>query len=104
MAVFGDDEAVRDDLAERRPAARAEPDEERALEPAAMLIASLEVDIGRPGQLLRNGSTASWLDPESNQTSRMSRSRSNSVPPHVEQVSPSGMNSAIGRSYHASAP
>ena len=52
----------------------------------------------------RNGSTASWLDPESNQTSRMSRSRSNAAPPHDGQRSPSGMNSSIGRSYHASAP
>ena len=49
-------------------------------------------------------STASWLDPESNQTSRMSRSRSNSRPPHVGHASPSGRNSSIGRSYHASAP
>ncbi len=30
----------------------------------------------------RNGSTASWLEPESNQTSRMFVSRSNAVPPH----------------------
>ena len=34
----------------------------------------------------------------------MSRSRSNPVPPHVGHVRPSGMNSASGRSYHASAP
>src|SRR6478672_8212528 len=52
----------------------------------------------------RNGSTASWLEPESNQTSRMSRSRSNAVPPHDGQASPGGMNSSAGRSYHASAP
>ena len=51
LAVFVDDEAVRDDLLERRPSARAEADEQRALEPAAMLIAALEVKIGRPGQL-----------------------------------------------------
>src|SRR5438067_7741627 len=47
--------------------------------------------------------TASWLEPESNQTSRMSRSRSNDVPPHEGQTKPSGRNSSIGRSYHASA-
>ena len=34
----------------------------------------------------------------------MSRSRSNAVPPHAGHVSPSGMNSATGRSYQASAP
>ncbi len=34
----------------------------------------------------------------------MSRSRSNSVPPHEGQVRPAGMNSSIGRSYQASAP
>src|SRR4029079_12007044 len=52
---------------------------------------------------LRNGNTASWLDPESNHTSRMSRSRSKDVPPHDGHVSPAGMNSSIGRSYHESA-
>src|SRR6266850_973673 len=49
-------------------------------------------------------STASWLDPESNQTSRMFISRSNVVPPHDGHVNPSGMKSSIGRSYHESAP
>src|SRR5687768_17707928 len=52
----------------------------------------------------RNGSTASWLEPESNHTSRMSRSRSKDVPPHEGHASPSGRNSSSGRSYHASAP
>src|SRR5262245_1829536 len=47
--------------------------------------------------------TASWLEPESNHTSRMSRSRSNDVPPHEGQPKPSGRNSSIGRSYHESA-
>src|SRR5712692_5921083 len=49
-------------------------------------------------------STASWLDPESNQTSRMFISRSKLVPPHLGHVSPAGMKSLVGRSYHASAP
>src|SRR5262245_61620416 len=49
-------------------------------------------------------STASWLDPESNQTSRMFISRSNAVPPHSGQVRPSGTKSSVGRSYHESAP
>ena len=49
-------------------------------------------------------STASWLDPESNQTSRMFISRSKLVPPHDGQASPFGTKSSIGRSYHESAP
>src|SRR6185369_15686149 len=49
-------------------------------------------------------STASWLDPESNHTSRMFISRSKPVPPHFGHVIPSGMNSSVGRSYQASAP
>jgi len=52
----------------------------------------------------RTERTASWLDPESNHTSRMFISRSNIVPPHAGQVSPAGTKSAVGRSYHASAP
>src|SRR6476646_4064318 len=52
----------------------------------------------------RTDRTATWLDPESNQTSRMFISRSNDVPPHFGQVSPGGMNSLVSRSYHASAP
>src|SRR5882724_1234663 len=55
----------------------------------------------RPGL---TDSTASWLDPESNHTSRMFISRSKLVPPHDAQVRPSGMNSSVGRSYQASAP
>ena len=67
----------------------------------------------RPGEKLpvdgqvssgSKGSTASWLEPESNQTSRMSRSRSNSMPPHDGHARPAGTNSSSGRSYHASAP
>ena len=52
----------------------------------------------------RNGSTASWLDPESNHTSRMLFSRSNVAPPHFWHVRPAGTNSSMGRSYQASAP
>ncbi len=50
-AVFRHDEAVRQHLAERCAAARAQPDEQRALEPAAVLVAAFEVDVRRPGQL-----------------------------------------------------
>src|SRR5438105_2252280 len=52
----------------------------------------------------RTDSTASWLDPESNQTSRMFISRSNVAPPHFGQVSPGGMKSLVDRSYQESAP
>ena len=50
-AVLGHDEAVREDLPERRAAARAQADEQRALEPAAMLVAPFEIDVGGPRQL-----------------------------------------------------
>src|SRR5206468_1258788 len=49
-------------------------------------------------------STASWLDPESNHTSRMFISRSNVVPPHDGQARSDGTKSSVGRSYHESAP
>src|ERR1700712_5726133 len=48
--------------------------------------------------------TASWLDPESNQTSRMFISRSNVVPPQGAQGRPAGVKFSVGRSDHASAP
>ncbi len=50
-SVLGHDEAVREHLAERRAAARAEADHQRALEPAAMLVAPFEIDVRRPRQL-----------------------------------------------------
>ena len=49
--IVGDDEAVRDHLAVGRAAARAEADEQRALKPAAVLIAALEVQVRRPREL-----------------------------------------------------
>src|SRR5262249_45245750 len=52
----------------------------------------------------RTDSTASWLDPESNHTSRMLFSRSKVEWPQAEQVSPEGRKSPVGRSYHESAP
>ena len=45
-------EAVRQHLVERRAAARADADEQRAVEPAAMLIAAFEIDVGRPVMIL----------------------------------------------------
>src|SRR5579872_2304455 len=52
----------------------------------------------------RTERTASWLDPESNHTSRMFISRSKLEPPHVGHVRPIGRNSSMGRSYQESAP
>ena len=47
---------------------------------------------GRPARAGRNRSfsTARWLEPESNHTSRMSVSLLNSVPPHLAHVVPGG--------------
>ena len=46
------------------------------------------------GRFQRSLSTARWLDPESNQTSRMSFSLRNSPPPHLAHVVPGGSSSA----------
>ena len=46
------EEAVRDHGAIGRPAARAEADEQRTLEPAAILVRAFDVEVGRPRQLL----------------------------------------------------
>ena len=96
---------MRQHLAERGAAARAQTDEQRALKPAAMLVAAFEIHVGRPGQLRPD-----------RQHRLVARTR---VEPHVEnvhlaleascrrsagQVSPGGTNSSVGRSYHASAP
>src|SRR4029078_10712711 len=51
----------------------------------------------------RTESTATWLAPESNQTSRMFISRSNDVPPQVGHVNPAGTKSLVSLSYQASA-
>ena len=58
--------------AERRAAPRAQADEQRALEPAAVLIAALEVEVGRPRQLRAE-----------RQHRLVARTR---VEPHVEDV------------------
>ncbi len=50
-AVLVDDEAVRDDLLNGGRPRVPSADEQRALEPAAVLVAALEVDVGRPRQL-----------------------------------------------------
>ena len=104
-AVVGDDEAVGEHLAERRPAARAEADEQRALEPAAMLVAAFEVDVGRPGQL-RAGPTAPPRGSIPSRTRRRGCSSRARTPCRrtTGRSSPAGRNSSIGRSYQASAP
>ena len=48
VAVFVHHEAVRQHLVERRPPARADAHQQRAMEPAAMLIAAFEIDVRRP--------------------------------------------------------
>ncbi len=52
----------------------------------------------------RVSSTAAWLQPESNHTSRMSVSLRNSPPPHFGQRVPAGSSAAASRVYHSSAP
>ena len=98
-----DNEPVRQHGAVRRVLARADADEQRRLEPAAILVGAFQVQISRPRELRAAASTASWLEPESNHTSRMSRSRVNAVPPHLSQVRPGGVSAAVSSSYHASA-
>src|SRR5206468_5751999 len=51
VAGLVDDEAAGDDFAIRRRPFDAGADEERRLEPAAMLVVALDVEIGRPRQL-----------------------------------------------------
>ena len=63
---------MREDRPERRSSARPEADQERALEPAAMLVAAFEIDVGRPRQLV---------------TERQHRLMARAgVEPHVEDV------------------
>ena len=104
-SLLVDEEAVRDDRAVRRPAARAEADEQRALEPAAVLVRPLDVEVGRPRQIVAvaearpRGSTPSRTRRRGCPARARTRARRTSG-----SVSPSGRNSSIGRSYHASAP
>src|SRR3954454_21796041 len=48
--------------------------------------------------------TERWLEPDSNQTSRMSPSLRKSVPPHFGHDAPGGSSSSTGLRYQASAP
>src|SRR4029078_11335014 len=67
-----DQEPVRQHLPERRPPTRAQTDQQRALEPAAVLIAASQVDVRRPRQ-----------PPAERQPRLVARTR---VEPHVEDV------------------
>ena len=103
-AVDVDQEAVGEHFAERRPSARAEADEQRALEPAAMLIAAFEVHVGRPRQIVAEGQhglvARPGIEPDvENVALALERSAA-----ARGQVKPGVMNSSMGRSYHASAP
>src|SRR3954465_15404195 len=49
-------------------------------------------------------STARWLEPDSNQTSRISPSLRNEVPPHFGQAAPGGASSSADRVNQESAP
>ena len=85
--------------------ARAQADEQRALEPAAMLVAAFEIHVGRPRQVVAERAAPPRGSTPSRTTRRGCRARARSrVPPHDGQARPGGMNSSIGRSYHASAP
>jgi hypothetical protein len=55
----------------RRHAVDRHAGQQRALEPAAVLVGALQVQVGRLAEP-RARQHASWVTPESNQTSRMS--------------------------------
>ena len=81
------------------------PSEQRALEPAAMLVAALEIHVGRPRQFGPHATAP----PRGSSPSRTTR-RGCSSPSRtwcrriVGHASPAGTNSSTGRSYQASAP
>src|ERR1700675_1169230 len=56
-----------------------------------------------PRPKIDSSSTAWWLEPDSNQTSRMSPSLRNAVPPHFGQAAPGGTSSSTGPVNQASA-
>ena len=92
--------------AERRLVLLSDADrgEQGSVEPASILIAAFEIQIGwrpSPGSA---SSTACQLDPESNQTSRMSVSRRKAVPPQLAQCAPLGQHASAAAVCHASTP
>ena len=89
----------------RRAPARGQRHEQRALEPAAVLVAALEVHVRRPRRAGRSAAARPRGSTPSRTTRRECPARARTmVPPHFGQARPSGRNSSIGRSYQASAP
>ena len=84
LALLVEDEAVRQHDVVGRAAARAAALQQRGVEPAAMLVGAFEVHHAvaaavalrlmpaRPGKCAGSSSVKAWVEPESNQTSRMS--------------------------------
>jgi hypothetical protein len=74
LALLVHGEAVGQDRVVGRAAARAAAFEQRRLEPAAMLVGAFEIEVGGPALLavavLEH--VKAWVEPLSNQTSRMS--------------------------------
>ena len=90
-AVHVDQEAVGDDLPIRRAASRAQAEQQRALEPAAMLVAAFEIHVRRP----RAAPAAPTARPRGSIRSRTRRRECSSpfrscVPPHFGHVRPAG--------------
>ena len=86
LAAFEvDDEAVREHLRGTAAAPRVASATSSELwnQPRYWSLPSRYMSAGQRQVRSQRGSTASWLEPESNHTSRMSCSRSNDVPPHV---------------------
>jgi hypothetical protein len=64
----------------RRAPARAAAFEQRRMEPAAMLVGAFQIEVGGPlSGRAAPSSTKAWVEPESNQTSRMSSTFSQSA-------------------------
>ena len=98
LAAFEvDQEAVRQHLLVGRPPARGQRHQQRALEPAAVLVAAFEIHVGRPAEAAR-GAAARPRGSSPSRTRRRgcpARARRSALP-HFGHVKPSGRNSSIG--------
>ncbi len=72
LALGIDREPVGEHLAEWRTVMDGNRGQKGGLEPAAMLVGALEVQIRRVPEFVALCSTQAWVTPESNQTSRVS--------------------------------
>jgi hypothetical protein len=79
---------VRDDLAVRRLALRCDAREHRRLEPAPVLVSSLQINVGRERRPGVSSRTAAWVEPESNQPSSVSVSFVKRLSPSADRQSP----------------